>query len=122
MTPGRNAVTWSCICSSLFMGCYGQALIDPRGDEKARIYSERIEYVILKDSTRCDFDRPPFVGRDFIVGQVNGEQKSIPISDVKVAGASRANGIAGLIVVVGVTAAVSWLIFEHNFRIGPVLR
>ncbi|HUI66153.1 MAG TPA: hypothetical protein VL126_15020 [Bacteroidota bacterium] len=119
MNPGAKAVAWSCICSTLLMGCYSSALIDPASDEKPRIYSERIEYLVLKDSTKCVFDRPPFVGKDLISGQVNGKEISIPISDAKTVGISHVNGIMVILFAVGVTATVFLVAVAGSFRLQP---
>jgi len=53
-------VAWLCIFSTLFVGCYSSALIDPSGNERSKIYSGDIEYVIMKDGTKQVFTNHPF--------------------------------------------------------------
>jgi hypothetical protein len=79
-----------CIFSTLFMGCYNSALIDPTGDEKVKMYSGSIESVLTKDGKKYEFERPPVVTNDTIAGgakftwytQANQEVTSIPLSNV----------------------------------------
>jgi hypothetical protein len=71
----------ACIFSTLFMGCYSSGLIEPTGDERDKMYSDNIEYVILKDGTKHEFYTPPSITNDVIVGKTK-HSVSIPLSDV----------------------------------------
>ncbi len=82
MKTAGKAVAWVCIFSTTFMGCYTSALIDPRGTEKDKIYSGRIESVTMNDGREYVFDPSPTTVDDSIVGIVKGKQVSIPLSDV----------------------------------------
>jgi hypothetical protein len=82
MTRAGKATACVCIFSVLYMGCYISTLIDPTGAERDKMHTGKIEYLITKDSTKFEFDRSPTVTKDAIVGQVKGEQVSIPLSDV----------------------------------------
>jgi len=85
MEKGVKTVAWIFVFPALLIGCLGsETIVKPTGDEKERIHSETIVYVVLKDSTKYEFDVPPAIVRDEIVGKVNGKQLSIPVSDVAV--------------------------------------
>jgi hypothetical protein len=79
-TTGR-IVAWLCIFSTLLTGCYSSALIDPTGNDKAKVYSKDIEYIIMKDGTRHEFAAPPTIADDIIVWTTT-KSVSIPLSDV----------------------------------------
>jgi hypothetical protein len=79
MNAARKTIAWICIFSILFVGCYGSALIDPKGEEKERIYSDKIEYVITKDGTKREFVTPPAIMSNALVPK---QSVSIPLSDV----------------------------------------
>jgi hypothetical protein len=61
-------------------------MIDPTGDEKDKMYSDRIQFIITKDGTKYDFDTPPIFSNNTIVGKAV-KSVSIPLSDV-----SKVNG------------------------------
>ncbi len=44
-----KGVAWICIFSTFLLGCYSSSLIDPNGGAKEKMYSGKIESVILKD-------------------------------------------------------------------------
>lgn len=52
------------------------------GDGKGKIYMDRIQFIITKDSTKYEFDTPPKVSDDHIVGLALNKSTSIPLSDV----------------------------------------
>ncbi len=99
-TTGR-IVAWTCIFSTLLMGCYSSVLIDPAGDEKEKMYSNDITSVLTKDGKKYDFENPPVVINDTIAGvakgsryaQVKKEETSIPHSDVAYVGLSNSGRI-----------------------------
>ncbi len=82
MKTVTKAVAWACIFSTLLMGCYSSMMIDPKGDGRDKIYSDRIRYVVTKDSTKYVFATPPTVSNDAIVGVANNDSVSIPLSSV----------------------------------------
>ena len=63
-----RVVAWTCIFSTLFMGCYSSVLIDPTGEEKEKMYSGEIQAVITKQGTKYWFEKPPTIVNDAIVG------------------------------------------------------
>lgn len=77
-----------CIFSTLFMGCYSSTLIDPRGEERNRIYEGEIRSVVTKEGAKYEFEIPPTIANDAIVGVIRtlpgptAHQVSIPISEV----------------------------------------
>jgi hypothetical protein len=90
-------VAWACMCSTLFMGCYTSVMVEPTGEGKEKIYSDRIYYVITKDGTKYEFEKAPAIAKDTIVGEVKihmepgfiTKQVSIPVSDVVKANVSQ---------------------------------
>jgi hypothetical protein len=125
MNEPAKVVAWVCIFSTLFMGCYSSVLIDPTGDEKEKIYSKEIEYVIATAGPKYEFTQPPAIVHDTIVGETTGGREiRIPLSDVGLVCISELNGthtgiLVGLVVVVvvlGVEAARglrNCSMFEH---------
>ncbi len=101
-TAGRIAA-WTCIFSTLLMGCYSSVMIEPTGLEKEKIYSGRIKSEVTKDGTVFWFDPLAVADSTAIVGVVNGKQVSIPLSDVEsVTTSSRpSNAISALLIVIG---------------------
>jgi hypothetical protein len=83
-------VAWLCIFSILFVGCYSVVLVDPTDAENVRINSGNIEHVFTKDGKKYEFEKPPSVANDQLVGeatvtantQVKQEETSVPLSDV----------------------------------------
>jgi hypothetical protein len=57
-----------CISSTLFMGCYSSSMIDLAGDEKEKIYTSDITSVLTKEGKKYEFENPPVVANDTIVG------------------------------------------------------
>ena len=88
MNRTGKQVAWVCIVSTLVMGCYSSAMIDPRGDDKDRMYTDRIEVVITKEGTKYDFDASPSIVDSAIVGSQPGYQVSLPLSSVATISAS----------------------------------
>ena len=81
MKTTGNVVAWPCIFSTLLVGCYYSALIDPNGAERDNINSDKIEYLIMKDSTKLGFDTPLSMSDSTLTYQ-RREPVSIPMSDV----------------------------------------
>ena len=81
-----NVVAWPCIFSTLLVGCYSSALVDPAGEDKEDIQSHDIAFVVLKDSRKYVFDEPPAIIGDTIVGQISkvigSIEVTIPASEV----------------------------------------
>lgn len=88
MNAARTLVVWLCILSILLTGCFGTVMVKPEGDDKERVCSNEIEYVITKDGKGYQFDTPPTVVNDTIVGEakLNRDKVSIPIFDAAVIG------------------------------------
>ena len=85
-----KVVAWLCIFSFFYMGCYSSVLVNPGGDEKAKMYSNDIKNVTTKDGTKYVFEKPPVIVNDTIVGEVKvpvaegmmTKKISVPLSDV----------------------------------------
>jgi hypothetical protein len=73
---------WSCIFSILFAGCYSSAVIDPNGAEKDQIDPDKIQYLVMKDSTIREFV-PPLSMSDSAFTHQRGQSVSIPMSTVR---------------------------------------
>ena len=79
-----------CIFSTLFMGCFSSVLIEPTDAENARMNSRYIDIVVTKDGKKYEFENPPVVANDSLLGEatvtgygeVNQEETSIPLSDL----------------------------------------
>lgn len=88
MKRGSTIVAWTSIFSTLFMGCYSSAMIDPAGEERERITSSRIDSVLSKDGTMYEFQTQPTVTSEAIVGEAkvrpSGLKRvvSVPVSEV----------------------------------------
>ena len=101
MTTVGKATACVCIFSTLLMGCYTPALINPSGEGKKNIYAtDEVYYVITKDSTKYVFDYPPVITHDTIIGQVTKEictEVSIPLSDLAQVGESKSGNIQNVV-------------------------
>jgi hypothetical protein len=88
MKRGRTFVAWTSVVSTLFVGCYSAAMIDPAGEERERITSSRIDSVLSKDGTMYEFQTQPTVTSEAIVGEAkvrpSGLKRvvSVPVSEV----------------------------------------
>jgi hypothetical protein len=95
------------------VGGYSSAVVDPSGNEKQKVYSSEIEYIITKDSTKYVFDGAPVIAKDSIAGTVEGKQVSIRVAQVARAGTTEIDWVATatLVVSVGAVAMVitRWL-------------
>jgi hypothetical protein len=123
-----KAVACLCIFSTLFVGCYSSAVIVPRGNERARIYSGTIQSVITKDGIRYVFHTAPAIVNDTIVGVIevgqdpatmtqDVKQVRIPISDVESASISEIDTgrtIVGLLVGLGSVALIFAVVEESE--------
>jgi hypothetical protein len=71
MEKTGRAVAWICMFSTLLVGCYTSAAIDP-GAQKERMYSERITYIVTKDSTMYKFNySPPTIHPEYLRGMAD---------------------------------------------------
>jgi hypothetical protein len=110
MNNATRLVAWVCIFSTPLAGCYTSSLIEQNGAEKERIYSGNIESVVTKDGKRYEFEKPPVVANDTIVGgakcmwhtKVNQEETSIPDSDVALVGKSNSGNTEYVVTKAGV--------------------
>jgi hypothetical protein len=82
MKRSVKIVAWLCIFSIHYMGCYSSTMVDPAGADKEKVDPDWIYNVVTKDSTKYAFDYPAKIVKDSVVGDVVGEQVSIPLSDV----------------------------------------
>jgi hypothetical protein len=121
MTWAGKATAYVCIFSILLMGCYTSTLIDLTGDNKDKINSGEIQFVVTKDSTKCEFQEPPTIVKDSIVGKVNDKQVSIPISNVAMVGIEEANYAVPALIAFGVLAitVAGVLIWANQITINP---
>ena len=83
MKRATKIVTIVCVFSILFVGCYTSDLIDPKGVEKEKLYTDDIEAVVTKDGKGHEFDTPANADSTSISGMVLGKQLSVPLSDVQ---------------------------------------
>ena len=81
MKSVTKIVAIACIFSILLTGCYISTLIEPTGDEKQKIYTHEIAYIITKDGTKHEFATKPTITKDAIVGTTK-ESVSIPLVNV----------------------------------------
>jgi len=110
MKKGGKVVAWVCIFSTVIMGCYSSAMIEPTGANKERVYSGEIHYLVTKDSTRYWFEKPPAIVKDTIVGEANfyrgrgltTEKVSIPYSNVTMASVDESDPMATTFLVAGI--------------------
>lgn len=127
MGTATKAMAWVSIFSTLFMGCYSSVLVDLKRDEKDRLSSYRIKYVVTKDSRKYEFEKPPAVVKDSIVGKVKiplsrgylTEQVTIPISDVTEVYAEELNRLGTVYLVLGIAGAVvglTYLCWRNSFH------
>jgi hypothetical protein len=52
------------------------------GDGKDRVSLEKVRFIVTQDSTKYEFDTPPTMSHQFIVGLALIKSASIPLSDV----------------------------------------
>jgi hypothetical protein len=88
MNAAKKPVAWLCILSTLLMGCFGTVLVKPEGDDKERVCSNEIEYVITKDGRGYQFVSPPTIVNGAIIGEgrLNRDKVSIHLSDAALIG------------------------------------
>jgi len=110
-------IAWLCVFSTLLTGCYSSSLIDP-ANERDRVYSDRIDYVVTYDGTKYEFSSPPSIVNDTIIGDVKikvpggtmTKQVSVLISDVTRVGVSKFNATSTVLLVVAGAAAVGLIL------------
>jgi hypothetical protein len=115
MNTAGKAVAWTCIFSTLLVGCTSSAMIDPAGSEKERVYTDSIKMVITRDGTKYEFDPPATVVSNAIVGTVKipveagsmTKQISIPLSEVVRVQVSEFSAGKTLLLGVGLAAIVA---------------
>jgi hypothetical protein len=82
----RNATmkitAYNCICSTLFIGCYSSAMITLTGDDKEKMYTGRIHFIITKDGTKYEFDTLPMISNDSFAEEATNKLVSIPLSEM----------------------------------------
>lgn len=117
MIGAGKAAAWLCIISSLHMGCYSSALIDPAGNEKDKVYTDTIKMVITKDGTKYEFVETPTIASNAVVGTVNvrlsegimKKQVTIPLSDIERAEVSEFSASKTILLGVGIAAIVAFI-------------
>lgn len=70
-----KVVAWTCIFTTLFMGCYTSAMIDLKDDLWGRIPTDRIEWVATRGGTKYQFVAPPVFVKDTIVIRPTGDAR-----------------------------------------------
>ncbi len=110
MNRTGKTIAWVCIFSTLFVGCYSSALIDPKGEEKDKIYSDQIQFVVTNDGTKYEFDTPPTITKNAIVGMVKAKEVSIPLSEVSEVEVRSPNTTGTVLAVIGIGAMVALVI------------
>jgi hypothetical protein len=98
MTMAGEATAYVCIFSILYMGCYTSTFIDPSGEDKGKIFTNHVLYVVTRDSTKYIFDEPPAVASDTIVGVATPQlsrrlEVSIPLTEAVQIGESQHGNI-----------------------------
>jgi hypothetical protein len=126
MGRAGKAVAWICIFSTLLMGCYTSEMIEPTGDEKERIPTEDIRFVLMKDGTEYEpYDS--VIVNDTLVAEVwcyesflpTLEQVKLPMSDVAKVSVPRYDplltvlGCVGAVVLLGAIIAIP--LAYHSF-------
>jgi len=89
-------------------------MVEPTGEGKEKIYSERIGCVITKDGTEYEFEIAPTIVNDTIVGEVKipmepgftRKQVSISLSNVAEVYVKEPNPVATIFLVPGIIAGV----------------
>jgi len=81
MDKASKVVAWLCIFSTLLMGCYSSTLIAPTRDERSKMHSYTIEYIVMRDGRQVDFSVPP-AACDTAIFYGQYRSVSIPVSDI----------------------------------------
>jgi hypothetical protein len=102
------------------MSCYTTTVIDPRGEDRAKMYIKDITMVLTKDGKTHVFDRPKptIVNDSLIVGVHEGKSVVIPLSEVSVVYVEEADSGATVLALLGVTllaVAIGVVIFTAIF-------
>lgn len=115
MKTVNRLVAWTCLFSTTVMGCYTTSFIEPTGDGRQRMEKGEITRVVMKDGALYDFDEPPIVAEEAIIGkakirQSDGEyiskEVSLPITDVLEIHLSEVDEVANVVLAVTFTAVV----------------
>ena len=101
------------MCSTLFVGCYSSTLLTPGGDGDDKVDPGSIRAIVTSDSTRFAFDRPPTITNDAVVGEVDGELASIPMSDVAAYYGEDLSTVGVVCVMVGFAALAGAAFYAH---------
>jgi hypothetical protein len=128
MKSGGKIVAWLCICSTLLMACYSSVMVEPTGVDRKKIFSGAIDYVIMKDDTKYEFEMPPTIVKESIIGlveaRVNGgivtKQVSLPLSDVMYVHISELHPVDTALAVVGIIALGVVIWFLVAFYADPI--
>ena len=118
MNMTAKLVAWACIFSILITGCYNSVMVEPTGEGKEKIYSDRVSCVITKDGTEYEFEKAPTIVNDTIVGEVKipmepgftRKEVSIPLSNVAEVYVKEPNPVATIFLVPGIIAGVYLLL------------
>ncbi len=115
--------TVACLCTltTLFMGCYTSAMIDPQSNERDKIYSGNIKYLVTKDGRKYVFRTAPNIVNGAIVGVIEAAQNpglmnedvkqvSIPISDVASVSISEIDTPRTVVAVVAVVGSIALIV------------
>jgi hypothetical protein len=127
MEKASKGVAWICVFSFSLAGCYSSVAIDHQGAERGKMYSERVKYVLTRDSTRYEFNySAPEISDNFILGVADfrtakgsvTRQVLIPLTDVVTVGVREfqpsATAFAVICIPVAI-AAIGYLIALASF-------
>jgi hypothetical protein len=99
----KNLSAWMCILAMLFAGCYHAAVIDLDGGDTGSIDPEQIDYVLMKDATKIQFETTPAIVQDALVGVTDGGRVSLPLSEISLIQMKKS--FSGTTMIIGVAAA-----------------
>jgi hypothetical protein len=128
MAKAGKITACACIFSTLFMGCYTTALIDPAGEEKGKVFSNEILQVVTKDSVEYAFDQPANIVNDTIVGVIGVPVKegilkktvSIPLSNVSTVTVNDFSVLWTVVVAGTAVGLLLWMISSISFGTVPI--
>ncbi len=125
MSKSRVVVAGSGLFTLLLTGCYSSVLVSPTGEEKERIRSDRISFVLTKADTMYAFQTAPTVVKDSIVGEVPVQltggvmprRVSIPLSEVAAVSVKEFKPVSTIVVSLSMVSFMyflaAWGFFRH---------
>ena len=111
--PGK-VIAWTCVCSTLFMGCYNLAMVDPKGDDREKINPDDVKFVVTNDGQTHMFDSPPTITDSVVIGVSNNKPLSIPLSEVRRVGVRKSAVGPLLYTLVGIGCLVGLVVVVES--------